>query len=504
MDITNLLIDWTVQADAAVPMYVQLANNLTTKIQDFTLLSGTRLPPERELAEKLGISRTTIVNAYRLLEERGLVYSKIGSGTYVQDLAAKQPETEPIPWELLFKPQLQSPLKSLIRQLVATPVSGDMISFATGMPDPKLYPLELFRKVLENGAAVLQPDDLGYIATEGYLPLRREIALWQKEYGIEVQEQQVLVVSGAQQGLYLMVRSFIEPRDFVIVESPTYLGAIQLFEAAGARILCLPQGKKLDFAALEDYLIRYRPKLFYTIPTFQNPTGRVMTLAERKELLRLAARYRLVIIEDDPYGRLSFGEEPPLSLKALDSYGGVVYIGTFSKILFPGLRMGWVAASPQVVNRLAQEKQYVDLHSSALAQKIIQHYLRDGGLKQHLQFVRREYRNRRDAMATAIRRYCGRLVQFEVPSGGFYLWCKIDPSIPLAELVQQANRAGVSFVPGNAFYVNDTLEHHECRLCYAAHREEKIQEGIRRLGGVLRSCAGLANSSPTVTGPPLI
>lgn len=503
MDITKIISGIRLDPKASAPMYLQIANSLAAKIKECTLPVGTKLLPERELASLLEVSRTTIINAYRLLEERGLVATRIGSGTYVAELAVIDQLSGDMPWEQLFSPQYKSPLSSLLRSLVAAPTADETISLAAGMPDPSLYDLKIIEKTFAAGGRELETADFGYIPIEGYPPLRRSLAAWQTSQGMHAAPDNILIVSGSQQGLYLTVKSFVEPRDYVIVESPTYLGAIQVLEAAGARILCLPQSGSLDLDALEDYLIRYRPKLFYTIPTFQNPTGRVMSLRHRQELIRLAARYRLAIVEDDPYSQLYYGQQPPPSLKSLDTYGGVIYLGTFSKILFPGLRTGWVTAAPQVINRLAQEKQYVDLHSNNLSQKILQGCLEQNYLAAHLSVVRREYKNRRDTLATAIRQYCGAYLDFEVPEGGFYLWCTVRPPASPAELLRRSAAAGVTFVPGEAFYLNNA-ESRQIRLCFATHSTDRLAEGIRRLGKILTSGAANLPAPAKAPGRPLI
>lgn len=503
MDITKILCGIRINTSTSAPMYLQIANNLTAKIQDSTIPAGTKLPPERELARLLDVSRTTIINAYRLLEEQGLVSTRVGSGTYVTELSFDDQEQHSIPWEQLFAPQYKSPLSSLLRTLVAVPTADETISFAAGMPDPELYPLNIIEDSFITDKQAKHSADLGYIPTEGYQPLRRSLAAWQKQQGIQATPDNVLIVSGSQQGLYLIIKAFIEPRDYVIVESPTYLGAIQVLESAGARILCLPQSKNLDLEVLEDYLVRYRPKLFYTVSTFQNPTGRVMSLATRKELLRLGARHRLAIVEDDPYSQLYYGQQPPPSLKSLDTYGGVIYLGTFSKMLIPGLRTGWITAPHQVVNRLAQEKQYIDLHSNNLSQIILHNCLEQDFLAGHLLFIRREYKKRRDIMINAIRRYCGEHLDFEAPDGGFYLWCNITSPISSSELLRRSAAAGVTFVPGEAFYLNDS-ERHQIRLCFATHNETLLNEGVRRLGQIFRSGIAVQTLSPKTAGRPII
>lgn len=291
------------------------------------------------------------------------------------------------------------------------------------------------------------PSDFGYIATEGYLPLRRTIAHMLSSNGIETTPERTLILSGAQ-------------------------------------LLVLPTEAGLNLEILEDYLIRYRPKLFYTVSTYNNPTGQVLTEQERRELLLLARRHRLVIVEDDPYSQLYYEEKPPLPIKSMDSFEGVVYIGTFSKTLIPGLRVGFLTGHSALIHRLALEKQYVDLHSNNFSQWLINFYLEQGYFEDHLNFIRSEYKKRRDSLVKAIRRYLENNVHFNVPGGGFYLWCKLKGTITSGRLLQEATKCGVFFVPGQAFNARPT-EENEFRLCFASQPEPVLVEGVKRLAKAL-------------------
>lgn len=501
MDITKIISGLSITGSSPAPLYVQLANSLAVKIQNSELPQGLKLPPERELAKLLGVSRTTTLNAYRLLEERRLVLSKQGSGTYVNNFIAAPKNS--MAWEQLFSPQYKSPLASLLRTLIAMPTNDESISLAAGMPDPAFYPLAALEKLASAAKAGVSAAEYGYIATEGYFPLRQDLAKWQAQFGIQATPDQYLVVSGSQQGLYLIVKAFVEQQDYVIVESPTYLGAIQSLESAGARLLTLPAGDHLDLILLEDYLIRYRPKLLYTIPTFHNPTGRVMSLEDRQALIRLAARYRLVIVEDDPYSLLYYGQKPPASLKSLDTYGGVIHLGTFSKTLLPGLRTGWIAAAQPVIDRLAQEKQHVDLHCNNLSQLVLHACLQEDLLASHLPRVRQEYQKRRDAMVQALRHYCSEYMDFIVPDGGFYVWCRFKQPLSVSELMHRAAVNRVGFVPGIAFYPSGSNSN-EIRLCFATHEPAILKEGIRRLGQLLGALAAKPSVKMPAAGQPLI
>jgi DNA-binding transcriptional MocR family regulator len=371
MDISKYLNKAELDALDKQPLYLQIAILIAEKIQKQILPTGTKLPPERELADIFAVSRTTAINTYRKLEQQGLVWTKVGSGTYVAEARDVESPSE-VPWLQLFTAYPQNPFASTLRDMLSTPAPGT-ISLAAGMPDPELYPLETFGELFNHikGAA---PSDFGHIPIEGYNPLRRAIAGMLRDKEIKVSAENILTLSGSQQGLYLLSKVLLEPGDYVVMEAPTFIGAIQVFQAAGARILTLPCPGRLSLDLLEDFIIRYRPKLLYIMPTYQNPTGRVLTEQERLDLLKLAKHHRLVIVEDDPYSDLFYDKQPPRALKAFDSYGGVIYLGTFSKILFPGLRSGYLAGPPVLINRLALEKQFIDLHSNNIAQWLLARY----------------------------------------------------------------------------------------------------------------------------------
>jgi DNA-binding transcriptional MocR family regulator len=314
--ITNPWSGFKLQPSSPTPLYLQLAEIIAGQIQQGVLPAGAKLPPERDLALLFKVSRTTAINAYRHLERQGLVASKIGSGTYVASgTALHSDQNMAMPWDQLFVPHLKDPLASILRELVANPTADQTISLAAGMPDPALYPVDAFARLLARDFKNVDPADLGHIPTEGYRHLRQAIAEWDGRKGIPASFHNVLILAGSQQGLYLITRVFIEPGDYVILENPTYIGAIQAFQSAGARILSLPAAESYPLELLEDYLTRYRPKLFYTVSNFQNPSGRVTPLADRKEVLRLAAKYRMTILEDDPYSELYYDAPPPPSLK---------------------------------------------------------------------------------------------------------------------------------------------------------------------------------------------
>jgi DNA-binding transcriptional MocR family regulator len=313
--------------------------------------------------------------------------------------------------------------------------------------------------------------------TEGHPRLRAAIA---SRFGGT--DDQILVVAGAQQGLDLLARCLIDPGDAIIIERPAYLGAILSFRSAGARLVGWDV-QRADVDELEESLLRYRPKLLYLNPTYQNPTGRTLPLRVRHEVLELASRYRVPIVEDDTYRELSLGAAPPPSLYQLDEmHQIVIHLNTFSKTLAPGLRLGWIAAVRPIVEQLALIKQRADLHTQTLSQLAVADLIETGAFDRHLVVLRGEHRRRRDALVEALRRHvaAGRL-HFTIPDGGLYLWCRLTETV-LAETVQQrALRESIVFVTGAPFYC-DRGGAQELRICYAGQPPTQSVRAAKILG----------------------
>jgi len=477
--------------DSRTPLYLQIRNQLREMILDGTLSEGSRLLPERKMAIALGVNRSTVVNAYRELAADGLVEAHVGRGTTVcRPSIGGAPgrialQTRPLIWNEYFVPRSEEGRDPLLRDLMALLNRTDTISFAAGTPAPELYPLDDFREAMAHvldtvGQTLLQP-----CPVEGYYPLRQIIARRMVKRGATVRAENVLIVTGSQQGLDLIARAFLRAGDEVVMEAPSYLGALQIFGAAGARLLGVPldeEGMRLD--VLENILIRYRPKLIYTLPTFQNPSGGTMTPRRRLRLLELARRHQVPIVEDDPYGELYYTDQPPSPLLALDQDGYVIYLSTFSKILFPGLRLGWVAAPRPVIERLSQIKQLADLHCSTLVQGAVHEFCQRGALDKHLDHVRDLYRQRRDAMLVSLTEYGPAGLEWYEPQGGFNLWCRLPPGSKARQLMAEAARQSVALVPGEVFYP-DGGGQEEVRLNFSCPPVALIEEGVQRLGAAL-------------------
>ncbi len=496
--------------ESSLPLYLQISNQIRERIHTGDLPAGTKLPPERRLAAMLGVNRTTIVTAYRELAADGLIEGHVGRGTVVADPDPDSSDAHglhQIPWNQLFTSTTEVMNDPLIRDTTMISSRPDVISLATGIPSPELYPIELIRGLLDEalhhgGQALLQ-----HCPTEGYEPLRSALGTWMAGEGRPVDPENVLVVAGSQQGLYLLARTLLDPGDLVVIESPTYLGALQVFRAAGARLLPIPvDSAGMRVGMLEDLLARRRPKLIYTLPSFQNPSGATLSLDRRRRLLDLAERYRVPVIEDDPYSVLRY-EGPTLpTLYDLDSRGTVIYLSTLSKILFPGFRIGWVAGPNPVIKRLALMKQIVDLDTNPLAQWAVWALLDRGHLRTHVADLQSIYPYRRDLMLDALERHATGLLEWNRPPGGFYIWAKLLDGLRTRDLLPEAARYGVSVAPGESFHVDGEGDS-TLRLNFTLPTTDEIEQAIYRLAASidsLRSARGSGDMRALEAATPIV
>ncbi|HSB75378.1 MAG TPA: PLP-dependent aminotransferase family protein [Terriglobales bacterium] len=395
------------------------------------------------------------------------------------------------PWAHRFAQRTKSVKSSTIRELLKLTQRPEVISFAGGLPAPDVFPVERFQtacqRVLQSkGALAMQ-----YSASEGYTPLREYLAQKMSRYGIIASADNVLITTGSQQALDLIGKLLINPGDRVLVEAPTYLGALQAFNVYGAEYVSVPidhDGLRTD---LLDEALRSGPKFMYILPNFQNPGGVTLCEPRRHELVLLADKYGIPIIEDDPYGQLRYEGEhlPPLlvldreNLRRDDGkLGNIIYLSTFSKTLAPGVRLGWIVAPPDVISKLVQFKQGADLHTSTFDQMVAYEVVHDGFLDEHVKKIRALYRERRDMMLAALSEYFPPEVTWTHPQGGLFLWVTLPEGMDMQRLFQAALRENVAFVPGDCFYPGGEEGNRHMRLNFSHPSPQQIQEGVRRLG----------------------
>lgn len=376
--------------------------------------------------------------------------------------------------------------KSFIREIFKVLGQHDMISFSGGFPNPTSFPVDGIKaaavKVLDNdGANVLQ-----YNTTEGYLPLRQYIAdRYLKRFNLSVDPTEIMILSGSQQAFDLIAKVFVEVGDEVVVEKPAYLGALQslgFFEPNFTQVDLTPNG--LDLTQLSEVLAR-NPKLLYVVPNFQNPTGLTYSTENRQAIAKLLAQTDTVLIEDDPYGELRFKGRDHLPIKA---YAGeqVILLGSFSKIVSPGMRLGWMVAPKVIMEKLIVAKQASDLHANYFAQRVLYQYLIDNDLDAHIATIKEMYRAQRETMLKAIKRYFDPSVQMTEPEGGMFLWVTLPNDISAMQLFDQAVIAKIVYVPGDPFYTSGK-NRNTLRLNYTNSTSQEIEEGIQRLAVVINN-----------------
>lgn len=399
-------------------------------------------------------------------------------------------------WNSRFAQRTQRMKSSAIRELLKLTERPEVISFGGGMPAPEIFPYEEVRQACDsilkdNGDKALQ-----YGTTEGYNPLRQMITEDATKNGLYCDLENILVTSGSQQALDLLGKVFINPGDNILVESPTYLGALQAWNAYGAEYVVV---KSDEHGMLPDSLeegLRKNPKFMYVLPNFQNPTGITFSLERRKKVVELADKYGVPIIEDDPYGQLRFEGESLPSLATLDARirgqescqydGNVIYLSTFSKILAPGIRLAWVIAPPEAVSKIVQAKQGADLNTSSFNQMMAYEVGKNGFISLHVKKIRAVYHERRDVMLDALDEHSPKGVRWTHPEGGLFLWVTLPEGNDSAELMKEALKQNVAFVPGGSFHPLGGGEN-TIRLNFSFSNPQTINEGISRLGMVFKT-----------------
>jgi len=398
-----------------------------------------------------------------------------------------------------FADRLNNVETSAIRELFKLLGKPGIISFAGGFPDSAMFDVEGIRQASEAALREEPGAALQYGATEGYGPLREQIAHFmatKNQPGVQVAPDGLIVTTGSQQALDLIGKTMISPGDKVIVEGPTFLATIQCFRLYGAQIITAPVDEHgVNTDALAALMAEHKPKFVYLIPTFGNPSGATLSLERRKRVLELSVQHQIPVVEDDPYGDLYFGEAPPPSLlalsdKVLGSRDLLIHCGSLSKVLSPGLRVGWMIAPPELLAKATMCKQFSDAHTSTFAQATAAHYLKAGRMPATLAHVREVYAQRAQAMCDTLRAELGDGIEFTQPGGGLFVWARLTGARgqlkDAAELAKRAIDKGVAFVPGAPFYANNP-DAATLRLSFATADVDKIKEGLGRLGQAFRA-----------------
>ncbi|TMI90224.1 MAG: PLP-dependent aminotransferase family protein [Bacillati bacterium ANGP1] len=478
-----------------IPLYRQLHAGIAGRIRAGDLTPGAQLPSVRNLAKTLRVSQITVVQAYNALAAEGLIGASAGRGTFVRaiadeggpDPALRRTNDSPggsesrDDWQSSMPVYLRAPRIGAMQSLLRPGRRPGTISLAGGTPDPGLFPLRALGRLWSRVMALEDPRFLQYGTPQGDFHLRSWIAERSASMGITARPEDVLVTSGSQQAIDLIARTFVGPGDYVLVESPTFITALDILEGRGAKLLSVPleaEGPRVDQIA--SLIERYRPRLMYTIPTGHNPTGITMAEERRRHLASLARRHNLLILEDDSCSEFAYDADAPPAIKAFDQGGHVALVVSFSKTVIPGLRVGCVIAHGPLMARLAESKSLGDRFTSPLIQRTLWRYLSAPQYTRDLVAARETYRRRRDALLRTLKEVMPSGVKWTHPAAGFNLWIHLPDGIRAAEAFEEGLKEGVACALGDLFLPHEPPPA-GLRISFADNPEDVAAEGVRRL-----------------------
>ncbi|MFD0587412.1 PLP-dependent aminotransferase family protein [Paenibacillus sp. GCM10027627] len=473
---------WKPDRRAKKAIFEQIAEHLDQKIAQGEYTPGCLLPPERKLAEQLGVNRSTVVQAYAELRAMGVIESHPGSGTRVSMTKwGAVPKLSP-DWNSYsdggsFLPNV--PFLRKIREALA--IQPELIDFASGELAADLSPAKEISALMKERQ---YEGYLGYDDPQGYAPLRKTLVAYLAKYrGIHAAESSILITSGSQQSLFLITKCLLSPGDAVAIEDPSYNYSLPMFQSAGIRLFRLPvDGHGVRPQDIRALYKKHRIKMVFINPNFHNPTGTVLEDERRRELLNITSELGLPIVEDDPFSLTCYSGSPPAPFKSMDTLGSTLYIGSFSKIAASGLRVGWMVAPNAIVERLADARQQMDFGLSVIPQQIVASFLESPSFEPHLERLRMELLFRRDLLIEALNKELPGLVRYSVPEGGLHLWCKLQTEVQDSKLFEAALRQGVVFVPGSVYGSKPGY----VRFTFARPNIEEIGDGIAKFAAALR------------------
>ena len=471
-----MLVITPLNPESETSFYRQLYLQIKGLIGSGQLPTGSRLPATRELAGQLGLNRTTVSAAYELLESEGLITGHVGRGSFV---AGGPTRENGVAWREILEPS--APISP------AAPTSTPVAGFSSSRPSELLFPLEEFRETCAEVIASPEAKTILQLGSpSGYPPLRRYLLDLARTEGIARDSDDILITSGCQQAFDLVQRTLVRHGETVLLEDPVYLGQKNAFERGGARLVGVPVGAQgIDLESLERIIARERPRLLAVTSNFQNPTGTTLSAACRKALLRITQAAGVIVIENDIYGGLTYEGDPIPTIKRLDETGDVVMLRSFSKLAFPGLRVGWVIGPRPLIEKLTEAKLWSDLHTDQLSQAVLLRFAESGRLAAHRQKMLESGRERLHAALSACERYLPPQASFTRPRGGMSLWVTLPAPLDAGELLPRAEREGVTYLPGRYFAVSHP-QSNSLRISFAGMAPDQIREGIAILGRIFK------------------
>lgn len=468
----------TLDKEIKRPIYIQIYEQIRMQIVSGEITEGTVLPPERKLAAELGVNRSTILNAYNRLKEEEFIEARVGQGTVVSNKADLYKERISPKWNQLFNTRMDDFNNNMLSRLFPLLGKEEIISFALGMASPDLIPELPFASLAECTGDKSGRNILSQTPIAGQEELRKIICSRLAEENINLTTEEIMILTGSQQGIDLVTRIIIQPGDVVITEAPTYFLALQSFKSAGARILEVPVDKNgMHTDGLEQLIIKYHPKCIYIIPDCQNPSSCSMSLDRRKKLLELAYRYDVYIIEDGAYAGLEFQDNSLPTLYQMDTNGYVLLLRTFSKTICSGIRLGYMAAHKRMIAQCSLIRQNMDIHPNNISQWLVCEYIKSGAYEAHIQHLKQVYGRKCSLMHQVLLHYAPNGLIWSKPAGGYYIWCRLPEEVRASELLALCIGEGVAFMPGMPFFTGENGENY-MRLNFTTPTEKQIEKGI--------------------------
>lgn len=482
-----------IDRSSPIPLYDQIASGIKSFVDQGLIGVNQPLPSTRSLARKLGVNRSTVVRAYEELQALGYLLSRPGSYTRAQkrrkEVIYNEKRRSLFSWQKISNRQAREIYQIFLRYSPEISLSKKLPSNAINISqldlDPRLYPTEEFRKCVNHVLKTQGPESLEYGSYQGYLPLRQLIARRLRLHGISVSEEEILITNGAQQAIDLLVRFLAGPGQRIVVEAPTYANILPILQFNGVEIRGIPMNEKgMDLDLLDDVLKKEHISFVYTIPNFQNPTGITTTHQHREKLINICLNHKVPLVEDGFEEDMKYFGKVPLPIKSIDEKNIVIYLGTFSKALFPGLRIGWITADKECIKRLTAIKRFSDLCSGNFVQKVLHEYLRRGYYDLHLKRLHRIFRRRMQVALKTIEECFPQSMSWTRPAGGYTLWVKMPKKLNESQFHEFIFNNGVVVSPGNYYFAQKNVSEY-FRISIARINEKEIKEGLTRLGEAL-------------------
>ncbi|MEH7549324.1 PLP-dependent aminotransferase family protein [Neobacillus vireti] len=480
-------MDWKPDRISKTPIYKQLAIYIENGIADGTFPPDKPLPSERGLAKELGINRSTVIAAYDELESNGLIDRNRGSGTTVsKDIWGITKKRIPS-WNRYIEAGSFLPNLPVTQRIHKEMAEHKLINLASGELSQDLFPLSLLREITSNRSFY---GSLGYDHPQGNAILRETLTKHVKQFReIETDSSSILVTSGAQQALHLVVQCLLKPGDSVAIENPSYHYNLPVFQSAGIKTYFLKVNKDgINPEEITALYKKHRIKMIFLCPIFQNPTGTLLDLEKRKKVLEISSEYGIPIVEDDPYSLTSFCGEKMKTLKSLDHNGNVLYISSLTKIVASGLRIGWIIGPRAVIERLSDAKQQVDFGHASYSQWVANDFLESRDFTSHIKNLAKQLESRRDQIVVSLQSFLKEEVDFTIPNGGIHIWCRLKKAVNEIQLLEESIKRGVIFVPGSTM----GSEKGFVRFTFSRENEENIHEGIKRFADALYAITKLS------------